>query len=144
MTLQDFTGETGADAPFAGLPAGTEMSHVQLKVTDAELQDSEPFYTDLLGFDVQGRLGQMFLAVGVHQHRALLVVTNRFSTGPAGPPLGDSAQLIAVDLLVSSADQLQVLAERLAAASWPHTLAGSTLTVSDPSGNVLCFRAETV
>jgi catechol-2,3-dioxygenase len=57
MKLEDFTNEPGADEPFTGLPAGTEMGHVQLKVTDAELKATEPFYTDLLGFEVQGRLG---------------------------------------------------------------------------------------
>ncbi|WP_328685995.1 hypothetical protein OG226_48855 [Streptomyces sp. NBC_01261] len=86
LTLEDFTGEPGADAPFEGQPADTELGHVQLKVTDAELEDSEPFYTELLGLDVQGRPGKMFLAAGATRHRALLVLTNRFSTGPEPVP----------------------------------------------------------
>ncbi|MEU9190160.1 VOC family protein [Streptomyces sp. NPDC048484] len=142
LTMEDFTGEPGADAPFEGLPAGTEMGHVQLKVTDAELQDSEPFYTGLLGLDVQGRLGQMFLAVGVTQHRALLVMTNRFSTGRTEPVPENSAHLIGVDLLLPTAQQVHALAQRLTAASYPHALAGATLKVHDPSGNLLRFTAS--
>ncbi|WRZ95432.1 VOC family protein [Streptomyces sp. NBC_01007] len=142
LTMEDFTGEPGADALFEGLPAGTEMGHVQLKVTDPELQDSEPFYTGLLGLDVQGRLGQMFLAVGVTQHRALLVVTNRFSTGPTEPVPENSAHLIGVDLLLPTAQQVHAPAERLTAAACPHVLAGATLQVHDPSGNLLRFTAS--
>jgi hypothetical protein len=42
MKLEDFTNEPGADEPFTGLAAETEMGHVQLKVTDAELKAIEP------------------------------------------------------------------------------------------------------
>jgi catechol 2,3-dioxygenase len=82
--------------PFDGLPAETEMGHVQLRVTDSALAATEPFYCDLLGFEVEGRLGNMFLAVGVADHRALLVFTNRFSLDGSEPAPEDSARLLGV------------------------------------------------
>jgi catechol 2,3-dioxygenase len=141
MEMADFTDEPGADEPFTELPAGTEMGHVQLKVTDAELEATEPFYTDLLGFDVQGRLGNMFLAIGVTDHRALLVLTNRFSPDGGEPVPEDTAHLVGVDMLTTAKD-VRALAERLAAADYPHALSADVLKVHDPSGNLLRFTSN--
>lgn len=142
MRLEDFTVEAGAAEPFTGLPAGTEMGHVQLKVTDAELKATEPFYTDLLGFEVQGRLGNMFLAIGVTDHRALLVLTNRFSPDGGAPVPEDTAHLVGVDLLLPAATDVRALAGRLAAVDCPHSLSEDVLRVHDPSGNLLRFNAS--
>jgi catechol 2,3-dioxygenase len=142
LKLADFAAEPGADEPFEGLPAGTEMGHVQLKVTDAELKATEPFYTDLLGFEVQGRLGNMFLAIGVTDHRALLVLTNRFSPDGGEPVPEDSAHLVGVDLLLPTAKDVRALAERLAADTYPLELSADVLEVRDPSGNLLRFKAN--
>jgi catechol 2,3-dioxygenase len=141
LTLEDFDAEHDANEPFTGLPAGTRMGHVQLKVTDVELTATEPFYTDLLGFDVQGRLGTTFLAVGVTDHHALLVFTNRFGTN-GSEPAEDTAHLIGVDLLLPTAQDVRALAERLDAAGYPHQLSSTVLEVRDPSGNLLRFRTN--
>lgn len=142
LELRHFTDEPGADLPFDVLPAETEMGHVQLKVTDAELAATEPFYCDLLGFDVEGRLGNMFLAVGVTDHRALLVFTNRFSPDGGEPAPEDSAHLLGVDLLLPSAEDIPVLAERLSTADHPYELFADGLRVPDPSGNLLRFTTS--
>jgi catechol 2,3-dioxygenase len=142
MKPADFTGEPGADEPFTGLPPGTEMGHVQLKVTDAELKATEPFYTDLLGFAVQGRLGNMFLAIGVTGYRALLVLTNRFSPDGGEPVPEHTAHLVGVDLLLPTAKDVRALAERLAVAGYPHALSADGLEVRDPSGNLVRFKAN--
>ena len=133
LTLADFA----TDEPFTALPPGTVMGHVQLKVTDAELAATEPFYTDLLGFRVQGRFGTAFLAIGVTEHHAQLVLTNRFSPhgGEAAPE--DSAHLIGTDLVLPTAADVRALAARLAAADHPYELADDVLSVRDPSGNLL-------
>ncbi|GLY43180.1 hypothetical protein Amsp01_092030 [Amycolatopsis sp. NBRC 101858] len=141
LAMTDFSGEPGWDRPFDGLPAGTELGHVQLKVTDPELAATEPFYCDLLGFAVEGRLGTMFLAVGVVEHRALLVFTNRFSPDGGAPVPEDSAHLVGVDLVLPEAADVRELAGRLAAAGYPHELAADVLRVRDPSGNLLRFTA---
>ena len=142
LDLRHFSGEPGVASPFDGLPAETEMGHVQLKVTDRELASTEPFYCDLLGFAVEGRLGTMFLAVGVTDHHALLVFTNRFSPDGGEPAPGNSAHLVAVDLLLLEADEVRRLTERLSAAGYPHRLSADTLHVRDPSGNLLRFTTR--
>ena len=142
LEMRDFSGEPGWDLPFDGLPAGTELGHVQLKVTDPELTATEPFYCDLLGFEVEGRLGTMFLAVGVAEHRALLVFTNRFSPDGGAPAPEDSARLVGVDLVLPSEDHVNELSARLTAASYPHELSADVLHVRDPSGNLLRFTVS--
>lgn len=142
LDMRHFLDEPGADLPFDGLPPETEMGHVQLKVIDPELAATEPFYCDLLGFDVEGRLGKMFLAVGVADHRAPLVFTNRFSPDGGEPAPEDSAHLIGIDLLLPAAHDVRTLAERLSAAGHPHELCADVLHVRDPSGNLLRFTAS--
>lgn len=140
MDLADFRDEPGAARPFDGLPATTAMGHVQLKVTDAGLSATEPFYRDLLGFEVEARLGDAFIAIGTGDYRSPLVLTNRFSPDGGEPTPEDSARLLAVELLLPEAGDVHALAERLAAAHYPHELAADVLLVLDPSGNALRFR----
>jgi catechol 2,3-dioxygenase len=135
MELNDFA----ADRPFEGLPEGTVTGHVQLKVTDAGLTATEAFYCDLLGFAVEGRLGGMFLAVGVIEHQALLVFTNRFSPDGGEPAPAGTARLLGVDLRLLEAGAVRTLGATLAAAGYPAAYDGETLTVRDPSGNLLRF-----
>jgi catechol 2,3-dioxygenase len=108
-------------------------------VTDAGLSATEPFYRDLLGFDVEGRLGNAFIAIGVGDYRSPLVLTNRFSPDGGEPAPEDSARLLAVELLLPEPGDVHSLAEQLAAASYPHELAADVLLVHDPSGNPLRF-----
>jgi catechol 2,3-dioxygenase len=109
LEMQDFSGEPGADLPFDSLPPDTELGHVQLKLTDPGLAATEPFYCDLLGFEVEARLGTMFLAVGV--------ATNRFSPAGGEPAPEDSARLLGVDLVRPAPDDAHELAGRLSAGS---------------------------
>lgn len=140
MDMQDLVDTPGADLPFNGLPDNTEMGHVQLKVTDAGLSATEPFYCDLLGFDVEARLGSVFLAIGVVAYRGLLVLTNRFSPDGGEPAPAGSAQLLGVDLLFPRENDIDVLVSRLAAEDYPHELADDVLQLRDPSGNLLRFK----
>jgi len=142
VKLEDLLSESGSDRPFTGLPADTTMSHVQLKVTDAELANTEPFYTDMLGLDVIGRMGSRFLALGVDD-QSLLVVTNRFSQPDSAPAPDNSARLLRADLLVPAASDVQALAAHLEAAGYPHELHADALEVRDPSGNLLHVSART-
>jgi len=139
VELKDLLNEPGSDRPFTGLPADTTMSHVQLKVTDAELAKTEPFYTDMLGLDVIGRLGNRFLALGVND-QSRLVVTNRFSQPDSAPAPDNSARLLRADLLVPTAGDVQALAAHLETVGYPHELHADALEVCDPSGNRLRVR----
>ncbi|MFD2468643.1 VOC family protein [Amycolatopsis silviterrae] len=133
----------GSEAPFDGLARDTVLGHVQLKVTDAELADTEPFYCDLLGFEVGARMGRRFLGVGPGEQRSMIVLTNRFGTGDSAPAPADSARLLAVNLTLPGAQDVEALAERARAAGRPAELTGGVLTVQDPSGNSLRFAPAT-
>jgi len=54
--------------PFDGLPPGTVMGHVHLKV--ANIPDTVAFYRDVLGFALMAQLGPSaaFLAAGGYHH----------------------------------------------------------------------------
>lgn len=73
--LFDGTGAAAA-AGFTGLPATTDIGHVQLKATDTELVLTEQFYCDVLGVAVYSRLGRY------ERDAAALTVTD-----PSGNPL---------------------------------------------------------
>ncbi|WP_432969975.1 VOC family protein [Dactylosporangium sp. CA-233914] len=129
--------EPGADKPYAGMPEGTTMGHVQLKVTDPGLTATRPFYCDVLGFTFVGALADMFLAVGfTNDNRAQLVLTNRFASENNTPAREGTARLLSTDFTHLD---LGALAARLSAAGHPYELSAGTLHVNDPSGNLLRF-----
>ncbi|MFH8343038.1 VOC family protein [Streptomyces sp. AM6-12] len=138
IAVQDLLDEPGASVP-APLPDGTEMGHVQLKVTDVSLTHTKRFYCDLLGLDIFIRLGDGFAGVGVSDYRSLLVLTNRFSPDGGAPAGPDTARLTCVNLTLGTPEAIGALAERLAAAGHPHQREGHSLTTHDPSGNTLRF-----
>jgi catechol 2,3-dioxygenase len=76
--------------PFAGLPDGTMMGHVHLRV--AEIPETVAFYRDLLGFELMAQLGPMaaFLAAGGYHHH---IGANTWESAGAPPPAPGSAAL---------------------------------------------------
>jgi len=60
--------EDPASAPFDGLPAGTVMGHVHLRV--ARIPETVAFYRDVMGFGLMAQLGSQaaFLAAGGYHH----------------------------------------------------------------------------
>ncbi|WP_027927574.1 hypothetical protein [Amycolatopsis benzoatilytica] len=83
------------------------LGHVQLKVADADLADTDPVYCDLLGFEVGARTGSRFLGVGPGEHRSMIVVTNRFGTGASAAAPADSARLLAVNFTLPGAHDVE-------------------------------------
>ncbi|THA33215.1 VOC family protein [Streptomyces sp. A1277] len=140
IELRDLLDEPGANVP-AGIPPGTEMGHVQLKVTDAALVNTRQFYCDLLGLNIYARMRDGFIGVGVADDRSLLVFTNRFSPQGGKPAAVGTARLITAGLLLHP-EAIETLAEQLAAADYPHERDGNGLMVQDPSGNTLRFSAS--
>lgn len=121
-------------APFDGLPAGTIMGHVHLKV--AAIPDTVAFYRDALGFGLMAQLGSQaaFLGAGGYHHH---VGTNTWeSAGAPPPPPGTAALRQATVMVPDSAERERVL-ERLERHGHApgHSRAGPV--VSDPSGNTL-------
>ena len=79
--------DTGGADGSAGLPAGTDVGHVHLEVTD--LARSVAFYADALGLNVRARYGDAaaFLAAGDYHHHVGLNTWNG-RTSPASDGFG--------------------------------------------------------
>jgi catechol 2,3-dioxygenase len=121
-------------APFDGLPAGTVVGHVHLKVAD--IPASVAFYRDALGFGLMAQLGRQaaFLAAGGYHHH---VGANTWeSRGAPAPPPGTAALRHATIVLPGEAERDGVL-ERLERHGHIPGPGGPGPVVRDPSGNAL-------
>ena len=123
-----------ATEPFDGLPAGTVMGHVHLKVAD--IPSAVDFYRDLLGFDLMAQLGGLaaFLSAGGYHHR---VGANTWESAGAGPaPAGTAALRRATIVLPDDAARGDVVARVESAGRSLEDVDGDPV-VRDPSGNAL-------
>ncbi len=123
-----------ATEPFGGLPAGTVMGHVHLKVAD--ISEAIDFYRDVLGFGLMAQLGDQaaFLSAGGYHHH---VGANTWeSAGASPPPSGTAALRHATILLPNDGARTGVVA-RVEAAGRPVEDHGGDPLVRDPSGNAL-------
>jgi catechol 2,3-dioxygenase len=122
--------------PFDGLPEGTVMGHVHLKV--ASIPETIAFYRDVMGFGLMAQLGVQaaFLAAGGYHHH---LGANTWESGGAGPaPPGSAALRRATVVLPDEAERDRVLA-RLEHAGHTANESDGTPVVSDPSGNRLAL-----
>ena len=124
LDTEDLLGELDdpASEPFDGLPAGTTMGHVHLKVSS--IPDTLAFYRDRLGFGLMAELGNSaaFLAAGGYHHH---VGANTWeSAGASRPPAGTAALRHATIVLPDEAERDRVLGR----------VGGEGTTVVDPSG----------
>jgi catechol 2,3-dioxygenase len=136
-------GELGAEArPWEGMPAGTRLGHVHLKVSD--LERAEAFYRNVVGFDLMLHFGDSasFLSTGGYHHHVGLNTWE--SLGQAAPEQG-APGLRQVTFAVDSAARLHSIEARAAAAGLSARLHDGRLEVTDPSGIqiALAIRAET-
>ena len=127
-----------ATASFGGLPEGTVMGHVHLRVADIE--STVGFYRDVLGFELMAQLGPMaaFLAAnGYHHHLG----ANTWESRGAGPAPEGSATLRHATILVADADERDAIAMRLEEAGHRVDETADGPLARDPSGNALVFTA---
>lgn len=126
--------------PFAGLPAGTRIGHVHLRV--ATIRETVSFYRDVLKFDLMAALGghaAFFGADGYHHH----VGANTWeSAGAPPPPPGVAALRHATIVLPDAREREDVLARVVASGQEPEAHPEGPL-VRDPSGNALVLTAAT-
>jgi catechol 2,3-dioxygenase len=136
LDVQSLLGELADPAaePFDGLPPGTVMGHVHLKVAD--IPETVAFYRDLLGFGLMAQLGRQaaFLSAGGYHHH--LGANTWESAGAAAPPSGTAALRHATVVLPDQQERDRLL-ERLMGRGRPVRDTDSGPAVSDPSGNVL-------
>lgn len=119
------------------MPTGARIGHVHLKV--AELERSLGFWRDLIGLEVQQRIGDQavfLLAGGYHHHIAL----NTWESAGGSPPGFGTTGLYHVALLLPDRTALARALKQLVQAGWP--LEGASdhgvseaLYLRDPDGN---------
>ncbi|GGQ98839.1 VOC family protein [Deinococcus ruber] len=137
--IQGIVEAAGSDRTWRGLPEGTVMGHVHLKVSD--LERTRAFYAGLLGLDVvvdMAQQGALFVSQGGYHHHFGLNIWQ--SRGGAQAQDGE-ARLLRARVWLPEPDLKQVRARLEAGGAAPTDVAGG-FEVKDPSGNVLLFGAN--
>jgi len=121
-----------AAASFGGLPEGTLMGHVHLKV--AEIAPTVAFYRELLGFALMAALGDSaaFLSAGGYHHH---IGANTWESAGGSPPAPGTAALGHFTIVLPDAEERDRLGERLGLVGIVPERRGDGLWLSDPSGN---------
>jgi catechol 2,3-dioxygenase len=129
----------GAERDFERLPPGSTMGHVHLHVAD--IDETEAFYRDVLGFEVMARYGgeATFLSAGGYHHR---VGANVWAGRGATPPPPGSAALRHATIVLPDAAERDRVAGRVAAAGGDPEPVDGGLMVRDPAGNRLLLAAQ--
>jgi catechol 2,3-dioxygenase len=125
-----------AAATFAGLPAGTTMGHVHLKVS--EIPPAIAFYRDVLGFGLMASLGSTaaFLSAGGYHHH---IGANTWESAAGRPPVAGTASLRHLTVLLPDAEERERVSERLRRAGQVVEQRADGVWARDPSGNALHF-----
>lgn len=128
-----------AAEPFDGLPDGTVMGHVHLKVSD--VARTVAFYRDVVGFELMAQLGAQaaFLAAGGYHHH---LGANSWESAGASPPPPGTARLRRATFVLPDRGERDRVADRLDAAGHAHDDDDGILAVEDPSGNPIGFISE--
>lgn len=125
------------DAPFTGMPQGTTIGHMHLRVGD--VAQAEAFYGGLIGFDVVARWpGALFISAGGYHHHLGL---NTWHSRGAPPAPENAVGLRRFEIIVPDATaQAQVLA-RLESAAVPYQRdEDSAALFADPWHNHIALK----
>lgn len=126
------------DAPFAGMPEGTTIGHVHLKVKD--ITQSRGFYHGVLGFDVMAQMpSALFISAGRYHHHLGM---NTWHSRGAPPPPADSVGLREYTILVPDAAVRDQMTGRLDDAGMKYQRQAEDVLLDDPSGIRLRITPE--
>ncbi len=119
---------------FGGLPEGTVMGHIHLKV--AAIAPTVEFYRDVLGFALMAALGShaAFLSAGGYHHH---IGANIWESADAPPPPPAAAALRHATILLPDEHECQRVLTRLADHGCELQDTSDGPLVRDPSGNAL-------
>jgi catechol 2,3-dioxygenase len=123
-----------ATEPFEGLPDGTTVGHVHLRVADVPA--TVEFYRDVLGMGLMAQLGPMaaFLSAGGYHHH---IGGNTWESRGAPPAPPGSATLRHATIVVPDSDELERVAGRVAGSGQEPETRDDGVLVRDPSQNAL-------
>lgn len=118
--------------PLERIPDDTRMGHIHLNVADIE--ETDHFYSDILGFDVMARFGSeaTFMAAGGYHHH---IGANVWNGRGASPPSDGARGLRWFELVLPDESALNKIMERLDQNDIAFSWEDSGILVRDPSGN---------
>jgi catechol 2,3-dioxygenase len=127
-----------ASEPFDGLPEGTIVGHVHLRVAD--VPETVAFYRDVLGMGLMAQLGPMaaFLSAGGYHHH---IGANTWESRGAGPADAGFATLRLATVVLPDAGERDRVAARVADAGQEPEAREDGVLVRDPSANALLLTA---
>lgn len=127
-----------ASTPFDGLPGGTVMGHVHLRVS--EIEPTVAFYGDALGFGLMAQLGvhAAFLSAGGYHHH---LGANTWESAGAGQAPDGYASLRHATIVLPNGEARDALLERAGGAVGE--VDGAPM-IRDPSGNPLGLTTANV
>ncbi|MDR7542960.1 MAG: VOC family protein [Armatimonadota bacterium] len=141
LDVDDLMSALKADPrPWTGLPEGTRIGHVHLRVAD--LDAAEAFYRDVLGFDLMARYGEgaCFLSAGGYHHHIGL---NTWAGVGAPPPPRGAIGLRHFSVVLPGEAQFGAVADRVRAAGITVLEHPSGLLARDPSHNGVLLTTPT-
>jgi catechol 2,3-dioxygenase len=120
--------------PFIGLPDGTVMGHVHLKVAD--IAETVGFYRDVVGFGLMAQLGPMaaFLSAGGYHHH---LGANTWESAGASPPPPGTAALRRATIVLPDAGAREQVIERVERSGQTPERGDAGPMIRDPAGNRL-------
>jgi catechol 2,3-dioxygenase len=126
--------EDPASEPFEGLPGGTTMGHVHLRVAD--VPETVRFYGEVLGMGLMAQLGPMaaFLSAGGYHHH---IGGNTWESRGASPAPAGSATLRHATIVLPDRQELDDVVARVADAGQEPEARDDGTLVRDPSQNAL-------
>ena len=127
----------GDGAVREALPAGTDVGHVHLEVTD--LGASGDFYGGGIGFSTTSQYvqGARFLAAGSYHHHVGINVWNRRTD-----PVGDHQGLSRFEVVLPDADSQEAVLDRVASRGYEVDRADGVPWVVDPDGIRVAFPVQ--
>jgi len=120
---------------WSGIDKATDVGHIHLRVSD--LERTETFYSQVLGFDVTQRslTGALFMSAGGYHHH---IGSNIWHSANGPRPPADALGLIAFNILVPQSSDIDKLLRRLqSAGAAVKSDAESSLRTADPDGNFI-------
>jgi catechol 2,3-dioxygenase len=140
LDVEDLLGELDDPGiePFGGLPDGTTVGHVHLRVADVE--STVEFYRDVIGMGLMAQLGPMaaFLSAGGYHHHVGGNTWESRGGAPAGPGF---ATLRHATIVVPDAAERDRVAGRVADSGQEPEAREAGIVVRDPSHNALLLTA---